>query len=285
MAKTAKNARAKSDRNGSSQQGQAHEPGCSNRDMLPFDLLEDMSGSPADEVTASEPPAVTASNPPDRLTPPPIPPPCPTGPPLPPVTHRPDGLAHPPSGGDPFSLDAISLGDDYADAFMDDDGGVASVPVRKPARDWFIRCHPEHWRNVRLLEVKEGPDRGYYLVARDAWDAITGADLPLKPFRLTLAISRDCGVFFWPLRLTEHANRRDDWSAAALRIAKTAETTWVKIYAREGANTYSHKVATGAISDPVWPQQTFQELVDLAFDGRKIADRNDPLVRRLLGES
>src|SRR5262245_9666774 len=285
MANTAKNTRAKSDRNGSSQQGQAHEPGCSNRDMLPFDSLEVTSGSPADEVTASEPPAVTASNPPDRLAPPLAQPQSPTGPPSSPVTHRPDGLAHPPSGGDPFSLDAISLGDDYADAFMEDSGGVAAVPVRKPAGDWFVRCHPQHWCPVKLLEVKDGPDRGYYIVARDLWETITAAGLRLKPFRLTLAVSRDCGIFIWPLRLPEYENRKDDWTAAALRIAKMAETSWLRIFAPQGGSTYSFKLAPAPIPDPVWPHQTFHELVDLAFDGRKIADRNDPLIRRLLGEA
>jgi hypothetical protein len=197
---------------------------------------------------------------------------------------EPEEPADGPESPDPFDLESLSLGDDYADGIFEDDGGLAALPVTKPRRDWWVRTHPEHHLNVRLLEVKDGPDRGYCLVTRPLWEVLTAADLNLRPVRLTLAYSRESGPFIWPLKLPEMDSRKDDWTASALRIAQRGENSWVKIYARPGGNSYSFKEARASLPEPPWPDKTFRELIDLAFDGKKIADRNDPLVRRLLGE-
>jgi hypothetical protein len=187
---------------------------------------------------------------------------------------------------DGIDLDSISLDDDYSDGMEADDSGVAAIPVGKPQRDWFFRTHPAAWKNIRLLELKSGADRGYYLVDRSLWKLCQAEDIPLRPVRLTLAVSRESGPFLWPLKLQERGfeNRKDDWSASALRICKIAETTWVKLYTKQGGNCYSHKVAEGIEAEPVWPLQTFEELIALAFEGKVIRDKNDPLLRRIMGK-
>ena len=218
-----------------------------------------------------------------------------TGPTTPNAGEQPDGQAEPPPKVEPpqeppliegIDLDSISLDDDYADGMEGDDGQVAAIPVRKPSRDWFIRTHPTAWKNVRLLELKEGADRGFYIIHRALWTLCQQADIPLRPVRLTLATSRESGAFLWPLKLQEKGfeNRKDDWSASALRICKIAETVWVKVYTKEGGNCYSHKSAEGIDAQPVWPVQTFEQLLGLAFEGKVISDKDDPLLRRIMGK-
>jgi hypothetical protein len=158
--------------------------------------------------------------------------------------------------------------------------------VRKPSRDWFICTHPTAWMNIRLLEVKDGPDRGFYLVARHLWPLCQAEGIRLQPTRLTLATSRESGPFLWPPKLQEQGreNRKDEWSASALRICKLAETRWVKMYTKEGGNCYSHKVAEGIDAEPAWPAQPLEELIAWAFEGKVITEPTDPLLRRLLGK-
>jgi hypothetical protein len=208
---------------------------------------------------------------------------------------KPDGEPEPSSPEQPpaetpliggIDLESIALDDDYADGMEADDTGVAAIPVNKPQRDWFFRTHPTAWKNIRLLEVKNGADRGYYLVERSLWKLCLAEDIPLRPVRLTLATSRESGPFLWPLKLQErgYENRKDDWSASALRIRKVAETAWVKMYTKPGGNCYSHKVAEGILAGPVWPVEAFTDLIALAFEGKVIRDMDDPLLRRIMGK-
>jgi hypothetical protein len=187
---------------------------------------------------------------------------------------------------DGIDLEEIALDDKYAEGMGCNDGGVAAIAVRKPARDWFVRTHPTHSKSVRLLEIKDGPDRGFYIVHRSLWANCEKGDVLLRPVRLTLATSRESGLFLWPLKLQEKGfeGRTDDWSASALRIAKIAETNWVKVYTKPGAGCYSHKVAAGIRAEPIWPIEAFVDLVAIAFEGRVIKDKDDPFLRRILGE-
>jgi hypothetical protein len=184
-----------------------------------------------------------------------------------------------------IDLDSISLDEDYA-AGMEEEGTPDALPITKPQRDWFIRTHPTHHKNVRLLEIKSGADRGFYIVARPLWPLCHGQDIALKPVRLTLAVSRESGPFLWPLKLQEEGckNRADDWSASALRICKKAETAWVKMFTKPGGSCYSHKVAEGITAEPAWPSQSFEEQLALAFEGKILNDPDDPLLRRIQGK-
>jgi hypothetical protein len=186
-----------------------------------------------------------------------------------------------------IDLDSISLAEDYAEG-MADEGDLTALRIIKPQNGWFIRTHPTHWKNVRLLEIKGGADRGFYIVARPLWGTCQSPDsgILLKPVRLTLATSREEGPFLWPLKLQEEGckNRTDEWSASALRICKTAETAWVKMYTRPGGSCYSQKIAEGITAEPAWPSQSFEELLALAFDGKVLQDPDDPLLRRIQGK-
>jgi hypothetical protein len=187
-----------------------------------------------------------------------------------------------------IDLDSVALEDDYEQALAADDSLV--VVVRKASGQGYFRAHPTLFRNIWALEVKNGADRGFYLVAGEARKVLRrdeNEDVKLFPCRLTLCYARDSGLFLWPLRLPEEGrkNQADEWSQAALRICALAETSWVKMYTRRGGNCYSYKAAEGITIQPPWPEGvSLNELAGLAFEGKYITEADDPLVRRLLGE-
>jgi hypothetical protein len=187
-----------------------------------------------------------------------------------------------------IDLDACGEEEDYQEGMAADES-PATVVVHKPAGHGYFRTHPILFRNVRMLEVKNGPDRGYYLVAHGARAVLQSDendDVRLFRARLTLCFSRDTGLFLWPLRLPESRkeNQIDEWSQSALRICKEAESGWVKLYTRKGGSCYSFRPGKGIKTEPTWPSITLKQACDLAFEGRYLTDPRDPLIRRLLGE-
>jgi hypothetical protein len=187
-----------------------------------------------------------------------------------------------------INLDDAALEEDYQEEAAAE-GAPATVVVRKPSGLGFFRAHPTLFRNVRMLEVKNGPDRGYYLVTAAAKACLQGddnKDVRLFPARLTLCYSRDTGLFLWPLKLPQPGknNQIDEWSQSALRICKMAETQWVKLFTIAGGSCYSFRPGKGIKVEPAWPDLDLNELAGMAFEGRHLTDPDDPLIRRLLGE-
>jgi hypothetical protein len=188
-----------------------------------------------------------------------------------------------------IDLDACALEEDYQES-MGSAESSSNVVVRKPnGKLGYFRTHPDLWKNVRMLEIGNGEDRGYYLVtggAKGVLQCEENDDVRLFPARLTLCYGRDVGLFLWPLRLPEPRkdNQIDEWSQAALRICKIAETQWVKLYTKRNTSCYSHRIGDGIKAEPLWPAFTLNDACNQAFEKRYLTDPNDPLIRRLLGK-
>ncbi len=97
----------------------------------------------------------------------------------------------------PFDLDALRL----------PDGGLqklttkkllTTIPVRKPAKEWFFRTHPDYQFDTLLLVMKEEGE--HYLIASSLWPELS-AETTLRPYRLVLTINRQGTSFLWPLRI------------------------------------------------------------------------------------
>ena len=55
--------------------------------------------------------------------------------------------------------------------------------------------------------------------------------------------------------------------------------------ANMGAGTYDVLEAAAQFPDPVWPEFTLQQLLELAFKNRVIDTMDHPVLRRLRGEN
>jgi hypothetical protein len=187
-----------------------------------------------------------------------------------------------------FDLNAAALEDDYQEEMATDDK-PAAIAVSKPNGAGFFRAHPVHWRLLRMLDVPNGPDRGYYLVtgaARKLLQLEENQDVKLFPARLTLCFSRDIGLFLWPLRIPEPGrdNQTDEWGQSALRICKVAEAGWVKLFTKRNGRGYFSRPGRGIKAEPPWPPFDIEVAAQMAFEKRFITSPDDPLIKRLLGE-
>jgi hypothetical protein len=159
-----------------------------------------------------------------------------------------------------------------------------TVPVRKPAKEWWVQTHPDNAYRLQtaVLELKE--DREVYLVDPDLWPELS-TEATFSPRALFTSITRQNVVFLWPVRLPGPDGRIDEWSRSALEAATLAQGRWVRVAANMHLGAYEVLEATGDLPAPEWPDTAFAELLRVAFKDRYVANWNHPVLKRLRGET
>jgi hypothetical protein len=180
----------------------------------------------------------------------------------------------------PLDLNSLRLDQHYA-AGVGVKKVLTIVPVRKPNRHEFVRVRAgEEWR-INTLVLENKIDREMFVVSQALRDELAEE---LHPVVLLLAINRQADVFLWPLRLPSPDGRSNLWHESAFAAAKIAETTWVRIAANMSAGHYDvHVAANENLSEPVWPELSFQIIIELALGKRLINSANHPVFRSLRG--
>ena len=158
------------------------------------------------------------------------------------------------------------------------------IPVRKPAKEWFIRTHPnsDYWFPTQVIDLKEEND--IYLVHLDLVDSLQ-EEPTFRSKLLVPAITRQGVVFLWPIGLPDPEGRLDNWNASARDAADQAKDQWVRVTSNCDIGAYEIIVATGTFPEPEFPEDfTFEKMMSLAFDGKIIKDLNHIVLRKLRGE-
>lgn len=183
---------------------------------------------------------------------------------------------------DPFKdLEALRL-------TAGDGGGAAThevlthVPLERPKRQAFFRTHrePDWSLTTSILFDDENFGRDAYLVMPQMRGVLLG---DARPVLIVPVITRQ-GVFqFWPLKLPLDDGRPNAWFELALEARELSKDRWVCMKPDLGLGAYRILQAIGDIPDPIWPDKSVNELLEIAFRGRIIDTENHPLVRRLRG--
>jgi hypothetical protein len=186
-----------------------------------------------------------------------------------------------PDPPDPFDPKSLRI-----DPSNDPGSGVKKlllhVPVRKPHRQEFFRCHPGADYRVRMAILKLEEEGEIYAVTPGVAAELVGE---VRSVEMRVCISRSGTVFVWPVPLPAEDGRTNAWHETAREAAERAETCWVRMSANTAASYYDVAVAPEGVSEPKWPEQSFRELLRLAFSkGRLIDNFDHPVLKRLRGE-
>lgn len=158
---------------------------------------------------------------------------------------------------------------------------LVSVLVRKPNRQEFIRTHPdsEMWMEAAILEFKQ--DRQSFIVSPELAPYLPGEAVAKL---LIPTITNHGALFLWHIKLSDDQGRLDEWNSVAQEAAQRAQAKWLRLMANMGAGTYDVLEAAGSFPEPVWPEKSLQQLLEIAFKGRVIESMDHPVLRRLRGE-
>ena len=178
-----------------------------------------------------------------------------------------------------IDLDAIRISQDYG-AELGARKALTTVSVRKPNRQSFVRTHPDPLYRIETIILEFEETRETYLVGPQARGELASE---IVPKLLTTAIDRQGVVFLWPITLPDASGRHSPWHQSALEAARRAEGSWIRVASNMTLGAYEIFVAIGPLDDPQWPEESFQELLELAFKDRYIDSLDHPVIHQLRG--
>jgi hypothetical protein len=191
---------------------------------------------------------------------------------------NPDAASTAATPPDPFDLSSLRLNPSFLET-----AGVkqlTTVPVRRPGKQDFIRVRPEpeYRENFAMIDLKDEGEG--YLVRPEIMQELTG-EIVLKT--VFTAINRQGVTFLWPVRLPAPDDRKSEWPRSERMGAELAMTQWVRTRPNMSLGAWEHTIAKSVMAAPVWPEQSYQELVRIAFRDRMVTSIDHPVVKRLRG--
>jgi hypothetical protein len=160
---------------------------------------------------------------------------------------------------------------------------LSHIPIRKPNRHEFFRTHPDAeamWLGTGVFVDRE--EKEVFFVTPRAREALLGE---IKPVLLVTTITRQSVLIVWPLTLPTDDIRRNPWFDSAREAAELAKGSWIRMPADMSLGCYRIYQAEGQLSEPVWPDKTMNEIMEIAFRDRIVDSENHPVVRRLRGRA
>jgi hypothetical protein len=165
------------------------------------------------------------------------------------------------------------------------EGGVSNdskiqtkLEVRTSNKKWWYRAHrdAEFQIPVELLVIEGGRDEGTWLLEPDV-EFSDELSQHIVPAILTRCITSDGTEFLFLAKQTEKSPR-----SSTRRLISEAREKWIQSTWNGNSKSYDFRYASQLRREPVWPEKTIDELIDLGFDGFIINNPNHEVVNRLL---
>ena len=151
--------------------------------------------------------------------------------------------------------------------------------IRKPGKaEWFRTAQDESsWPQFYIFTDEEDPCRPCFLCAPNIASILGSIAVPTL---LVPCINLSGEIFFWPQKISDHANT---WSESARRIAIDARKEWRRCSANMLNKEYDAWAPASTVPEPTWPDsEAVLSLLTDAIDSRVIANELHPVVCRML---
>lgn len=169
------------------------------------------------------------------------------------------------------------------DAYKQSAGGIklpAKTTFGKLNQHRFSRVNPDEAYKFPVLLVEDKDNRETYL-AMPAMAPYLGKTA--KPCKLRVSIDNAGGNKLIAEPFIDPSGRPNNWTSTYLEAIQRAETDWVRIESDMNLGQYRIILASENLGEPEWPNRTMGEMVEEAFAGKIIADRDHPFIRQLEG--
>lgn len=144
----------------------------------------------------------------------------------------------------------------------------------------YIRVNPDRDYRDTFLYLDDARNREGYLVHPDLEDELGGDVVHAE---VALAANQHGEMFVWVVKHPSYDG--EPYAESRFDALDRGRTEWVRLRKRQDRQGYDVLVAQGTFPDPVWTNETFDEILDEAFGGRIVTSLDHPIVKRLRGET
>ena len=74
-----------------------------------------------------------------------------------------------------------------------------------------------------------------------------------------------------------------DWHKSALEADLRAQKAWIRLAANQALGAYDIFEAAGELSEPIWPTESWNKLVEVAFKQKIIDTPEHVIIQKLQG--
>lgn len=164
---------------------------------------------------------------------------------------------------------------------------ITRVGTNKPRKDFYFRVHPEYYVDLISIQEKDSMEPITYVVLGDVLaqamseEAITSV---LLNRRYYLYVTQGGSYGLWGVSMPmDEGQDMNTWAESALNVIARAQKEWVRHYAKRGDGGYRIIPASKDLGAPKWPEETWEEIVELAFEGKIIDDIKHAVFEKLRG--
>jgi|GEM_PF-2535739 len=178
---------------------------------------------------------------------------------------------------DPISIEKITVTD--FTSLATSTKIIMNIPADKPRKHTYFRVHPDPGMQIDtyILENPEDKEKPY-LVA-PALRADLFSEILLVRFYTT--IDRQGKIGLLKVRLPGDDGRWYSSHQERDLAANIAMGSWIRLVWNSGS--YEILKAGGDLGDPVWPNMTLHQLINIVFRDRYITNIDHPMIRALRG--
>ena len=157
---------------------------------------------------------------------------------------------------------------------------LTTVPVGRPSKDRFFRTHKSTDMVFPAMLLENKATSEVYLVGAPVAGVLGGL---VRPVELHAAIDRQGNPSLIPVPMPDQNGNRNPWHQSLADAVARSRETWIRITANKAIGGYDIYEASAKLAEPIWPTESMDTLLDVAFRGRILNDPYHPVVVDLLG--
>jgi hypothetical protein len=153
-----------------------------------------------------------------------------------------------------------------------------AITYRKPSElDWF-RVHPDSAYKTAAFLVSLRQDRRPYVIVGDALQDTLRRRKQGRDVVLYTCLDRYGNILLWGI-----PTGPNDYNVTAHRCFLRAQESWVRMYSNTTTQVYRWD-ESDKIPPPLWPNLSFEDMIEDYFGDNVIETPTHQIVRELLGE-
>ena len=156
------------------------------------------------------------------------------------------------------------------------------IPVSKPGKMEWVQLldHPDFLLpGAAFLDLQDGGR--LYLVVPEIAAQLTD---DVKLVKLAPGLTRQDKLFLWPCPLIPSGATPNPWHTSHNDAFNAAKNGWIRMKSNRACSFYHIIEPEKIMPEPDWPDMSFADMLQIAFNDDHIVDRDDhPALRRLKG--